>query len=509
MKRAKHNLSKQRLFSCQMGGLVPIGMTPVLPGDTFQHATSVLIRTAPLVTPVMHSVRARIHHWFVPYRLLWDKWEQFITGADWESPNVFPYVTIQHNPLDEGAGSVRDYLGLCNPPVPDGPETGTRQVSALPFRAYALIFNEWYRDQDLVDPLPLSIASGSDTTTYGGDGLTGPAVPAWDKDYFTLARPFPYKGPDITIPISGSAPVQSTGDDVQLAVGGVDKAFMTSSTGGSSALTYGGSVTTGQPVEFGSTTGLEVDLDAVTGQADLLELREAFAMLRYAEARAHYGSRYTEYLRYLGVRSSDARLQRPEYLGGGKQMIQFSEVLATAESDNVDVGDLKGHGISGLRSNRYRRFFEEHGVVLSLMYVTPKTVYMQAAEREWFKRTKEDFWQKELENIGDQEILNKEVKLSHASPDSGFGWIPRYDEYRHGLSDVAGEFRTSSLDEWHMARDMSLSDPVLNESFVTLNPTDRIFAQDANVAHQLYVMVNHSIQARRLVKPSGGSPYVR
>lgn len=506
MKRAKHNLSKQRLFSCNMGDLVPIGFTPVLPGDTFQHATSALIRTAPLVAPVMHSVRARIHHWFVPYRLLWENFEEFITGADWESPNPFPYVTIQHNPVAEGAGTVRDYLGLSNPAA-----ATTRQVSALPFRAYALIFNEWYRDQDLVPEVGFSTANGSDTTTYGGSGLDTTLHAAWDKDYFTTARPFTSKGPEITIPISGTAAIQSNQQIINLAPNDVpaDNHNITMQVSGQNLSYSGAALGANRSAIFGTETGLEVDLDSVTGQAELLELREAFAILRYQEARARYGSRYTEYLRYLGVRSSDARLQRPEYLGGGKQMIQFSEVLATAESETTDVGDMAGHGISGMRSNRYRRFFEEHGIVMSLMYVTPKNVYMQSAQKEWFKNTKEDFWQLELENIGQQEVLNKEVKFSHPTPDGVFGYADRYDEYRKSFSDVAGEFRTSDLDYWHMGRDFSASDPTLNQSFVELNPTDRIYASSESISHQLYVMVNHSIQARRLVKNSGGNSYVR
>lgn len=501
MKRAKHNLSKQRLFSGNMGKLIPIGWYPALPGDTIQQATAALIRTAPLVSPVMHTVRARIHHWFVPYRLLWDNWEEFITGADWESPNTFPTCTISHNPLFEGAGTLRDYMGLSNPAV-----STTRSVNALPFRAYALIVNEWYRDQDLVAPMPISTANGVDSTTSTDQVFE----PAWDKDYFSTARPFTSKGPEITIPISGTAPVTSDGTQPSITgLAGTPADGRGLRFGDANFVEYSGANVADNTASKWFNSGLEVDLDSITGQAELLELREAFAILRYQEARARYGSRYTEYLRYLGVRSSDARLQRPEFLGGGKQVIQFSEVLATAESENVEVGDLKGHGISGMRSNRFRRFIEEHGIVMSLMYVTPKTVYMQAADREWFKNTKEDYWQLELENIGDQEVTNKEVKFSHATPDGTFGYVPRYQEYRDQFSDVAGEFRTSELDYWHMGRDMSASDPTLNDTFVTLNPTDRIYAASAATSHQLYVMVNHSIQARRLVKQSGGSSYVR
>ena len=226
-------------------------------------------------------------------------------------------------------------------------------------------------------------------------------------------------------------------------------------------------------------------------------------MQRYEEARARFGSRYTEYLRYLGVRSSDARLQRPEYLGGGVQTLQFSEVLQTAEGTDP-VGDLKGHGIAAMRSNRYRRFFEEHGIILSLMSVRPKSVYLQSIDRYWTKTAKEEFWQKEFQFIGQQAIKNKEVDVSISNPDSAFGWQDRYDEYRRRFSTVSGEFRTSLLNYWHFARDLG-SGAALNGAFVTCNPTERTFAVPSQDV--LYVMAHHSIQARRLVAKSGGSSF--
>jgi len=230
-------------------------------------------------------------------------------------------------------------------------------------------------------------------------------------------------------------------------------------------------------------------------------LREAMALQRYAEARARYGSRYVEYLRYLGVRSSDARLQRPEYLGGGRQTIQFSEVLQTAEGTNP-VGEMRGHGIAAMRSNRYRKFFEEHGYVISLLTVRPKTIYQQGLFRHWNRRVKEDFYQKELQHIGQQEILNKEVYAPHASPDGVFGYQDRYDEYRRNESLVSGEFRDTTLDHWHMARVFG-STPALNASFVSSVPTKRIFASESTDG--LYIMANHSMQARRMVASTGRS----
>lgn len=509
MKRSKFNLSHYKLFTCDMGELVPCGLVEVLPGDTFQHSSSALVRVSPLLAPVMHPVQVRIHHFFVPHRLVWNDWENFITGGpDGMNASAFPTVTMSYTNPTTGTGIVGqlgDYLG-----VPTG--INNLEASALPFRAYALIFNELYRDQDLVTALTVDLTDGPDTTT---NKLLQNV--AWEKDYFTSARPWTQKGPEVTIPLQGDAPI--------LGIGKLDSTW-----GGAAGPLYDSSganptYTNARPIDSGAagttfyveraTTpqmpsgeywpNIRADLSAVTA-ANINDLRLAFALQRYEEARARYGSRYTEYLRYLGVRSSDARLQRPEYLGGGKQTIQFSEVLQTSPTedgdDTVGVGNLKGHGIGALRSNRYRRFFEEHGYVVTLFSVRPRTMYVQGIARTWNRRTKEDFWQRELQHIGQQEILNKELFAPHATPNGTFGYQDRYDEYRRAESYVSGEFRTTALDFWHMAR-LFASTPALNSSFVTSNPTKRINA--VQTEDSLWVMVNHSLQARRQVAGSGRS----
>lgn len=490
MKRAKHSLSNYKLLSCNMGELVPIGLLEVLPGDSIQQSTNALVRAAPLLSPVMHPVNVNISHWFVPYRLIWDDWENFITGGpDGLNASVFPTITT---PASTGftVGSLADYLG-----VPPG--VASRAVSALPFRAYALIFNEWFRDQDLVAPLTIDVTDGADTTTN-----TTLQVGAWEKDYFTAARPWEQKGPAITVPLGTAAPVMGIGlinaAATSAIANNVQAAGPVAAMQGRDAnitiatQTTGNVSTTNRPNVYADLTGAS----AITVNA----LREALALQRYEEARARYGSRYTEYLQYLGVRSSDARLQRPEYLGGGRQTIQFSEIVQTAEGTDP-VGSLKGHGISSMRSNRYRRFFEEHGVVISLLTARPKTIYATGLERTWNRRTKEDFWQKELEHIGQQEILNKEVRFAHASPDGVFGYQDRYDEYRRQWSSIAGEFRTT-LNFWHFARIFG-SDPALNADFVKCVPTEVPFAVPSE--NTLQIMARHSIQARRLVCSTGTS----
>lgn len=489
-KRSKFSLSNYKLLTMDMGELIPCGLTEVLPGDTIQQATSALVRCSPLVTPVMHPVHVRIHHWFVPHRLVWDDWEDFITGGpDGEDDSAFP--TMQFGGGTGAAiGSLADYLGIT-------PLVNNLTASALPIRGYNLIWNEWYRDQDLQDDLVISTASGADTTTSRALQNV-----AWEKDYFTSARPFDSKGPAITLPFAEEAPVNRVPN------AGSWKVYQAGTNTGSGSQDLLASATGNQITNAGSATfysldpdgGLVADLTEATA-ISINDLREAFALQRYQEARARYGSRYIEYLRYLGVRSSDARLQRPEYLGGGKQTIQFSEVLQTAEGTNP-VGEMRGHGIGLTRSNRYRRYFEEHGYVFSFISCKPKTIYAQGLFRTFNRRIKEDFWQKELQHIGQQEILYKEVYAGHATPDGTFGYQDRYDEYRRSESTIAGEFRTDALDEWHLARIFS-ADPALNATFVSSVPTKRVFASQAT--DTLYCMVNHSIQARRHVARSGTS----
>jgi len=482
MKRGKFSLSNYKLLSCDMGELIPCGLTEVLPGDSIQQATSLLVRCAPLLSPAMHPVHVQVHHWFVPHRLIWEDFEDFITGGPTGTDaSVFPTITIGGG-TGAAVGSLADYLG-----VPTG--VNNIVVSALPFRGYARIWNEWYRDQDLQTELVIDETSGADTTTslvlQNG---------CWEKDYFTSSRPWEQKGPAITIPLGTQAPVSTAAaNDVDVSV------FSTTS------AAYRKLSSDGAFVDRSTTAGVQADrlyADLTSASAITVNaLREALALQRFEEARARYGSRYTEYLRYLGIRSSDARLQRPEYLGGGRQTIQFSEVLQTAEGTNP-VGELRGHGIAAMRSNRYRRFFEEHGYIFTLMVVRPKTIYAQGLFRHWNRRFKEDFWQSELQHIGQQEVLNKEVYAAHASPDGIFGYQDRYDEYRRTESSIAGEFRASTLDFWHFARIFS-SSPALNSTFVSSVPPERPFAVPSEDV--LYVMARHSIQARRLVSQVGKS----
>lgn len=495
MKRNLFSLSHKVNFSCDQGELIPCGLVEVLPGDIFRHGTSLLIRLAPMLAPVFSQLNVTVLQFYVPTRIVWDNFEPFITGGpDGDDATVHPTITFASG---VAVGSLGDYLGV--PPSVNNIET-----SAIPWRCYASIFNEWIRDQDLDTELVVSKADGPDTTTN-----TTLQYIRWEKDYFTAARPFEQKGPSVTIPIGTQAPVLGLGVINNTNTGptnNVKQADETTSTFTNMINANSGNFLVKQKQNAGvNFPDLYADLSAATG-IPVTELRLANALQRFMEMSSHRGSRYVEYLlSRFGVRSSDARLQRPELLSRSKQVVQISEVLATAEGTNTDVGDLKGHGIGAMRSNRYMRMFEEHGYVMTLLAVQPKTMYVQGLHRTWNRRDKYDYFQPETQFIGDQEVLNKEIYAAAASPNGTFGWSPRYDEYRNQPNRIAGEFRTSTLDFWHQAR-IFASEPALNSTFVTSNPTERIFAVPSQDV--LYITANHSLQARRVISKRG-TPFLR
>jgi len=374
MKRYKHNLSHYNITTVDMGKLYPIGCQEVLPGDSFSHATSLLVRTPALSKPVMHPVQVRVHHFYVPNRLVWSGWEDFITGEDATPP---PTIT-PNGPVN---AKLYSYMGASGQGV---------ALNAMPIRAFNKVYNEYYRDQDLC-------------VERSEDDISIPKI-AWEKDIFTASRPWPQKGDAVTIPIGGTAPI-TTDSTVRSPETGI-----VPSTGNGFGFT--GLQDAG--------ANIVADLQEATS-ADVRAVREAFALQRYQEARARYGSKYVDYLRYCGVNPSDSRLQRPEYLGGGKQTITFSEVVRTEGAAGTALGQLGGHGIAAMRTNRYQRYFEEHGHVISCLSIRPKSVYIRNTPKNFIKTTKEDYFQKELQDIGQQELYNKEVYSQHADPDGIYG----------------------------------------------------------------------------------------
>lgn len=340
MRRNKFNLSHYRPFTCDMGYLIPLTWFEALPGDYIQMATSMLVRLTPVLAPLMHPVRVRIHNFFVPYRLIWEDFEDFITGGpDGSDTSIPPYFTPGDWSGEES--NISDYLGI--PPV-NFTASGIN-VSALPFRAYNMIYNEYYRDQDLVSEAAISTASGADGTT--SQSLLSVC---WEKDYFTTARTSESRGDQIIIPMTeDELPVMGIG----MSTGG---SFSTQSFKGafgtgedtSSISAHAGNVYFKEDPDHVGYPDPRVDFSSIG--IDVNDFRLAMALQRYQEMSNKYGARYEDYLRMLGVRPLDSRLQKPEYLSGGQSTIQFSEVLTHSTGDGSGiVGDMAGHGISGGR----------------------------------------------------------------------------------------------------------------------------------------------------------------
>lgn len=469
MKRSKFDLSHWRLHSTDLGLLEPISCMEVLPGDSFRHGISALIRVSPLVAPVMHPVEIQVWSFFVPNRLVWDGWESFITNAD--SGLTIPQVTVVNaGTPNPGANELARSLGMGSTAISATPTWGaiTRSVNALPLRGYNLITNQFFYDQDLDTPLVVTTGNGPDTATnYAVRNAR------WKKDRFTTARANPQKG------VAGVVQVRpfEGGSVVQLgrSATGANTAVNVESAGGAAGT----------------------DINFFYG---IDSWRQGMANQKFREARNRFGSRYTDYLRWLGVTPSDARLQRPEFLGGGRQIISFSEVLSTADTGTGVVGDMAGHGIAAIRTRPYKRFFEEHGYVISLMAARPTAIYSNAVPRHWFRASYNDYFQKENVILGEQPILKKEVNNAEADATANnvFGYEQRHDDYRRELSSIVGDFQTT-LRDWHFGRVWDdVTGPVANAGFVSMSGVTEVpFADQAT--DNLRMMINHQVSARRIV----------
>jgi hypothetical protein len=484
MKRYLHNKSHYHLIGTKMGLLNVVGSFEALPGDTVQIQNSGLIRVTPPATPVMHPVTVKFYNFFVPYRILDPsdgsfEWEKFITGG--EDGN---YVTPPPRAagVTVAKGTIADQCGIT---------PGVRNYNTFAMKAYAKIWNEYFRDQQLQAEI--------DIDSY--DGSATPQRVAWERDYFTSCRPDDLLGPEVTLPLGTKAPVAVDNPaPATLTIqdpAGPDTLMPTASTNLQSGAQAG------TPNEGNR---LYADLSAATA-INVNDLREAFALQRYQEARNMYGARFTEYLRYLGISSSDGRLQRPEMISSGKSVINFSEVLNTADDGSgttlAPLGKLGGHGIAGVRSRRARYFCEEHGQVISLMSVRPKSMYMNTQHKMFDRLTKEDYWQKELQAIGMEEVYASELNVDATDPTAVFGFNNRYESFKRIPSRVSGDFR-DLLESWHMARDDDdvEADQALNADFVECNPTNRIYVDTAADTDKLWCTVRNRVAVRSMLRKS-------
>ena len=399
-----------------------------------------------------------------------------------------------------------DYMGVpVNNILPDDP--AQFEFSELPFRAYQLIYNEYYRDQNLISPNPVKLSSGITSNLSEIWDLCRLQKRAWEKDYFTSALPFAQKGTALALPVdSYTGYANVVGDNTTPKFQG-DHAHLQTDVNGS--LVDANHSYVSMKFVTDSNTGLKTDLSGVTA-GTVNELRQAFSIQKWLEKNARGGTRYVEQiLAHFGVRSDDARLQRPEYLGGGKTPVVVSEVLQnSASTETSPQGNMAGHGISVGNTNSFTASFKEHGFIIGIMSVLPRTSYQNGLPRHLQKFDKFDYFWPDLANIGEQEVRFSELYYDFEDTTDNketFGYQPRYAEYRFAPDTVHGDF-TTNLDFWHMGRKFSHTNkPMLNESFVTANPTKRIFAVDDPSSHSLLVQTYSNVTAIRPL-PKFGTP---
>lgn len=505
-KRNKFDLSHDKKLSMSMGRLTPIYCQEIVPGDTFNVQSQQMIRMAPMLAPVMHRVDVYTHFFFVPNRLTWSHWEDFITNGE-NGTSVPAHPLIRLGSLN--TKTVGDYMGL---PTGDW-ESDNFDVNALPFAGYNLIYNEYYRDQNLMDEIPYQLEDGIQTDPLFGQLVDEPPLKrCWEHDYFTSCLPFAQAGQPVVLPLTGDADVEFKNGAIATIkdVNGND-ILGTGVLGTQDGVLFDtvGGVGTASTVD--NSDSLFVDLSTVTG-ATINDLRRATKLQQWLELNARGGGRYKEVIKsHFGVDSSDARLQRPEFLGGGKSPVTISEVLQMSESASTPQGTMAGHGINVGASHQFSRSFEEHGFIIGIMSVMPKTAYYQGVNKKFLRKAVEDYYWPSFAHLGEQEVLNKEVYAFHSEPEDTFGYIPRYSEYKFENNGVHGDFRMS-LDFWHMGRKWGIGDgtepveePNLNQLFVECSPTKRIFAVEVENQDTLWCHVFLNVEAIRPM-PIFGTP---
>lgn len=504
------NLSHDRKFSMNMGELIPCLVQECVPGDKFKISTSQMLRMMPMLSPVMHEVNVFTHFYFVPNRLLWDNWEDFITGGEnGLDAKIFPTTDLYgqgYSKDQNDVGSLADYLGLPtlkaeDPPVPE-------KINLLPFLAYQKIYNEYYRDQNLIPEVDLEITDGLNYRSSIGE-LLKIRRRAWNHDYFTSALPFAQKGNAVRLPLGTSASIkfQSNGGPTYLR----NEDGSPSTNQNTNVISDDLGRLRAEDPGFGSmynidnSNNLRADLTDATSST-VNDLRRAFKLQEWLEKNARAGSRYIESIAtHFGVKSSDSRLQRPEYIGGGMSPVLISEVLQTSETQTTPLGEMGGHGLNLGGNGRISKYCEEHGFIIGIISVMPKAAYQQGIPRLYSKTDKFDYFWPEFQHIGEQAILSKELFFEDDDQNNQetFGYIPRYAEYKYNPSTVHGYFKTS-LDFWHMGRIFSkLYPPALNKQFVECDPTRRVFAVEDPEEDVLLVHMYHNISARRLMSYYG------
>jgi post-segregation antitoxin (ccd killing protein) len=491
------DLSHERKLSMNMGDLVPVLCEEVLPGDKWQINTETLIRMAPMKSPIMHRVDTFVHFFFVPNRIIWDNWQKFITGGvqGLDTP-VHPFIVTPKTTTPElASGLLADNLGVK---FADAATAFNVKLSALPFRAYQQICNDYYIDLTLNADINYFSQADGDVSAEKSV-LLAMRKRAWEKDYFTSSLPWTQRGGTVSLPLKGDANVVYNGGSL------VNPLFRVATTGvvapaGALDLDSTGKVISNSvKVNLDPNAAMKVDLSSATNST-IEDLRRATKLQMWLEKNAKAGARYIEQiLAHFGTQTPDYRLQRSEYLGGGRSPMVISEVLQTGETGTTPQGNMTGHGVSAQNSNRFNKRFEEHGFVIGIMSVMPKTAYMQGMRRYWIKNDKFDYAWPEFAQLGEQPVYTRELwnnlDYQNANYNKVFGYQSRYADLKYIPDTVHGDF-SNTLEFWHMSRKFA-NEPQLNNDFVKSDPDHRIFAVTTPTVHKLYCQVYHNIKAIR------------
>lgn len=522
IQRSRFDRSQDVKFTFNVGELIPFYVDEVLPGDTFEVTTSKVVRLQTLLTPVMDNIYLDTYFFFVPNRLVWDHWKQFMGESDraWLPSTEYRVPTIGlSDDIADGDGAVEvgdilDYMGVpVGVSLPLGDDRGI-PVSALPFRSYQLIYNEWFRDENLIDPV--NIRHDDVLLKYNwfkSRNLTKPFKVSKYHDYFTSALPSRAKVASLGAPFSDGSvgvPVYGYGSNIPVVPGEVDHLTSFSvpmNTINSSDAIFG---TNTQPVNntqgnvynvLSRGTGTiapsnlytDISSNPMLGLFDIVSLRYAFQVQKFYEALARSGSRYTEILRGLfGVQSPDARLQRPEYLGGNRIPISIHQITNQSQGEQDFLGDLGAMSLTTDKHGDFTKSFVEHGFVIGVCCARYDHSYPQGLERFWFKRDKFDFYFPQFANISERGIFNAEIYMSD-DPDEAngvFGFQEAWSEYRYKPNKVMSEMRPgvpNTLDSWHFA-DYYTETPALSQGWIEEDKTnvDRTLAVTSQVANQIF-----------------------
>lgn len=499
--RSRFKRDQNVKFTFDAGKLIPFYVDEVLPGDTFSVDTIGLVRMTTPIFPVMDNAYLDVYYFFVPNRIVWENWKEFCgenTAGAWEQKEAYsvPQINIGVGTIDKdhktatkekatpAENSILDYMGIPTK-INTGNVDDKLSINALPVRAYVKIWNEWFRDQNLDDPVPEFTGDEPvENNAHTGDGWTqtklnelaiiGDECLPVNKfhDYFTSALPAPQKGPEVTIPMTGNAPIYwADRDNNPLTIQDLknnglwkDTGYLYRTENIMMTQSYKNSTEKARAVLGTQSNGAKIgdqmtaDLSAVTA-ATINELRQAFAVQHYYEALARGGSRYREIIRSLfGTLISDKTVQIPEYLGGGRYMINVSQVIQTSESGTTPQGNAGAVSVTPFSENSFTKSFEEHGFVIGVCCVRHDRTYQQGLERFWSRRDTLDYYYPQFANVGEQAIKTKEIYCDSGNPSSAneevFGYQEAWSEYRMKPNRVSGLFRSNAagtLDSWHYA----------------------------------------------------------